>query len=558
MTDRDDARVVELKPEIVFLYEILQDMTRRNIEVPRFQRAFVWRPDQMTDLLDSINKQYPIGSLLIWETEDEIATLDELGPFVRSDPQKKSVGYVLDGHQRLLTLASALLPGSDSLVRKEGGNNGKWEMFWNVRRRRFQHRSVSDADEVLFPMTSLLDTLRFFGAVEEIRKQIEEDASEYVQEVSALARTFQSYRVPVIRIRHTGLSEAVEIFARLNSKGQSMSADQMVSALTFRQSGEGVAFDLATEIDRIVESLGERRFGDVDRNTILRAILANLDEDIYKTDWTKLARARQEELQGRLQDGVQRTDESLRYALNFLDSLGVSTSRLLPYGLQLVLLSAFFDKVPDPNQFQKDVLRRWFWVSSFSAWFGGANPSRISALIREFRDELAQEKEPVKLNNFDLGNEALPYPLNFDMRSARTRALLLVMLAAEPCEGGESYSEYAVDQLSAKGPSAVGPVYWSLPPEARGNPANRVFRSKSIPRGAMASWIAARADAEDWEGLESSGITREGAAAIRDSDAATFVRNRQSRLMAMETDFQLARRVVPSGQEAAEAPVDTE
>jgi Protein of unknown function DUF262 len=558
MADEADLGVVELKPEVVFLYEILQELTRGQVQIPRFQRAFVWRPDQMTELLDSINKQYPIGSLLVWETDEEIATLDRLGPFLPSTRRRTSVGYLLDGHQRLLTLAGALLPSSDTLTREAGVENGKWEMFWNVRRARFQHRSAADARELLFPMTSLLDTMNFFESVELIRNEMGDDARRHINEISALARTFQSYRVPVIRIKQTGLSEAVEIFARLNSKGQSMTADQMVSALTFRQVDEGITFDLAFEIDKMVESLGERQFGDIDRATILRAILANIDENIYKTDWTKLAKDRREDLQVRLQDAVARTDISLGLALDFLDGLGVTTSRLLPYGLQLVLLSAFFDRQNLPSTEQSAVLARWFWVSSFSAWFGGANPSRIGALIREFREDLVGDMTASELTNFDLEAEALPFPLNFDMRSARTRTLLLVMLSSEPSEAGVPFTRYATEQLAAKGPSAVGHVYWSPPRDARGNPANRLFRAPSAPSGALANWIVDRVNDGDQDALESSAVDATAAKAVVDDEAMTFVRQRQARLIELETEFQSARGVTPSRLVAADAPVDTD
>src|SRR5690606_18457423 len=121
---------------------------------------------------------------------------------------------------------------------------------------------------------------------------------------------------------------------------------------------------------------------------------------------------RRETLQVRLGEAVERTSASLERALEFLRRLGVTTSRLLPYGLQLILLSAFFDRCPEPTAAQSSVLARWFWVSSFSAWFGGANPSRITALIREFREQLAENDDAVDLLTFDLQAEALAYPLN--------------------------------------------------------------------------------------------------------------------------------------------------
>ena len=55
----------------------------------------------------------------------------------------------------------------------------------------------------------------------------------------------------MIRIRRTSLSEAVEIFARLNSKGQAMTADQMVSALMYRRARSGIALTSLRKLTRL-------------------------------------------------------------------------------------------------------------------------------------------------------------------------------------------------------------------------------------------------------------------------------------------------------------------
>ena len=239
----------------------------------------------MTDLLDSIYNQYPIGSLLIWETDQSVATLDSLGPLVFPNIGEGSVGYLLDGHQRLATLAAALIP-RDRQASKDTDSQPealRWNMAWNMEVRRFQYGMAALQPNVLFPLSSLLDTLRFLDAVGNFRTSLEgqsEVIDRYTDEVSRLARSFQSYRVPVIRIRQTGLSEAVEIFARLNSRGQAMTADQMVSALMYRQGRKAESFDLASEIDTIEERLAEDSFSDIDRTTILRGVLANIDEDM--------------------------------------------------------------------------------------------------------------------------------------------------------------------------------------------------------------------------------------------------------------------------------------
>jgi uncharacterized protein with ParB-like and HNH nuclease domain len=53
----------EVKPEVVFIYQLIRDVVAGKVRIPRFQRPFIWRREQMLDLLDSIRLQYPIGSL---------------------------------------------------------------------------------------------------------------------------------------------------------------------------------------------------------------------------------------------------------------------------------------------------------------------------------------------------------------------------------------------------------------------------------------------------------------------------------------------------------------
>ena len=552
--------VVEVRPEVVFLYELLQELTEGRLRIPRFQRPFVWRRDQMTDLLDSVYNQYPIGSLLVWETDEPIATLDRLGPFAFPDPPEGAVGYLLDGHQRLSTLAGALVPRDARFLSEDSQDPLRWELAWNMEQGRFQHGRAADDPSTLFPLTALLDTLNFFEAADAARGALSDrprQAEGYIARVSQLARSFQHYRVPVIRIRQTGLSQAVEIFARLNSKGQAMSADQMVSALTYRQSGQDSGFDLASEIDSLSSQLGEQDFGDVDRTTILRAILANIGEDIYKTDWTRLANTRRAEILTQLEDGVSRTADSLDKAVGLLKMLGVKTSRLLPYTMQVTVLSAYLDHFPNPSPEQLQFLARWFWVSSFSGWFGVANPSRVNSLISEFRRSSATQLSE-QLDNFDMAAMSLPFPSTFDMRSARTRTLLLVMLSLDP----RTPDGRAIDDpwriIAEKGPDGVGYVFSDLPRDLVGNPANRMIRPPGGERGSLRGWIERELLDADANVVESHGLNSLALDAIRRGDARAFVAARQELLIGLEHQFQKAMGVRSSDATVGASPVDTD
>ena len=79
---------------------LLDKVESNEIVLPEFQREFVWRKDQSKELLNSLYKKYPIGSLLIWNTEKP--------PEIKNDAvNRETYGLfkvLLDGQQRLTVL----------------------------------------------------------------------------------------------------------------------------------------------------------------------------------------------------------------------------------------------------------------------------------------------------------------------------------------------------------------------------------------------------------------------------------------------------------------------
>ena len=233
-----------------------------------------------------------------------------------------------------------------------------------------------------------------------------------------LANAFRDYQIPLIHIREANLDTAVTVFARLNRKGRKMTADEMVSALTYREG----QFHLAKKLDEFKDELAKQGFGNLDRVLLLRAVLAALDRDIYAKDWADLMV--KPEVRSCLPKSFDVAAEGIRSALAFLKNLGVTSDRLLPYGLQLVLLGEFFRLCPNPTARSVELLNRWFWVTSFTGWFGGVNTAQVTHALREIRD-LARGKG-TGFNVVDLDAPARPFPDRFDGRSARVRAFLLL------------------------------------------------------------------------------------------------------------------------------------
>lgn len=79
--------------DTITIREILDQILRGQIRIPAFQRGFVWEPDRVAYLMDSIYKRYPFGSLLFWRTREQLKVEKDLGPFKLPDPK---VDYPVD------------------------------------------------------------------------------------------------------------------------------------------------------------------------------------------------------------------------------------------------------------------------------------------------------------------------------------------------------------------------------------------------------------------------------------------------------------------------------
>ena len=82
---------------------------RGGFWLPNIQRPFVWKKEQIERLFDSIMRDYPIGTLLVWKTKQPLRMRSfireykhglKLTDFYISENNKKKI-LVLDGQQRL-------------------------------------------------------------------------------------------------------------------------------------------------------------------------------------------------------------------------------------------------------------------------------------------------------------------------------------------------------------------------------------------------------------------------------------------------------------------------
>lgn len=114
------------------LSTILDQIDMGSIALPEFQRGYVWNRDQVRNLMTSLYRRHPVGSLLVWETQT-----DQVADHARGDGNLATgtVKLLLDGQQRLTgysqPVALLLDEGNDT---EELANRAGFLFFTDIER----------------------------------------------------------------------------------------------------------------------------------------------------------------------------------------------------------------------------------------------------------------------------------------------------------------------------------------------------------------------------------------------------------------------------------------
>ncbi|MFF0775308.1 DUF262 domain-containing protein [Nonomuraea wenchangensis] len=321
-----------------------------RVRVPHFQRDFRWGTQDVIRLFDSIIKGYPIGSLLLWVRHSS-ADVITLGSLAISAPEGENILWVVDGQQRITSLANAL--------HKVGNEHAPFSIYYDLATREFINRpKTPEAQQIPLPILFDLDELlNWFSGPGQ-------PASEFFPEARRVAKILRQYKVPAYLVRQNDEKILTDIFDRMNNYGKRLSRAEIFSAL-FAGPEEGAADRLS--IPRIAERVAARTgFGTIDDNTVLHTILARRGPDPMRdirSEFDDSSRRSAPEFPGESQDTAYAEGEAaLVRAVTFLQEVvGVPHLSLLTYKALLVVMTRFFAHFPEPNLRNLQLLRRFYW-----------------------------------------------------------------------------------------------------------------------------------------------------------------------------------------------------
>jgi len=356
------------KPEILRIEELVIRVKTGDIKLPKFQRPFVWSKKDILNLLDSINKSYPVGSILLWFTKEKLASERRIGDFQIDDRREEyPTNYLLDGQQRLSTLCGALFWNGDN-------NKSIWNISYDLEKQKFVHPEGTEKAEY-FPLNKLLNTIDFIN--ECTRLQSHKNGIKYIEDATRLLQTIKDYKIAAVTIGDMTVNEVSPIFERINSTGRRLTIVDLMRAATW--SGE---FDLSDTIQSIREALKDKNFEGVSEADILKNISSSMGYGINKDDIDKLRHCTSIQLK----DAASKCIEAYKHAVDFLTrELPITSYAYLPYGLQLTMLVEFFNICPRPTYTQRETLKKWFWKTAFSRYFASFNTAQLTKDLDEIR-----------------------------------------------------------------------------------------------------------------------------------------------------------------------------
>lgn len=405
------------------LGKIFEDLRNGRWQIPPFQRDFVWNRQDIKDLFDSVSRNYPIGSILVWNprSRQPFHPLKSVGGYELPYPEEKDFVYVLDGRQRLSSLFGVLNnPDTSGLLLDKEEHDSFFNLKFDLKENCFTY--YSKKVPWIMPAYMLMSTTDFRRYT---RKSLEtdytgDDVEKLFDNGDMMARRLLDYKINVITVEGASLQEAVDIFSRLNSKGTEISIDWMANALSY-----SADFQLSSLIDDLIDELEPLGFGDISRNTIFRCIQSAFDDKAYFDNDDIVALTSRADFK----ETVKIASKSILSAVRFLrEKVYMIDSRLLPYTVQLPFVMRFFMLKVTPTDKELRWLKYWFWYTTYTGYFTYYSLSGQRQAWHHFLRWLKGEEEsPVWQDSMDLAK--IPsWPEKFTMQSARVKALVMFEL----------------------------------------------------------------------------------------------------------------------------------
>lgn len=409
---------------------ILKEIDNGKIQLPEFQRDWIWDDAHVSSLLASVTLSYPIGAVMLLQAgNEEIIFKTRLIQGVDQSKNRQPELLILDGQQRLTALFQALfspypvetkdIRGKDikrhyHVVIDEviSDTEDREEVIISLpedrKRRNFRGEIIEDYSTLdlqcqagILPLDIVFNQVKLTGWMIRYLQIIPEEMQSRLNKWNILAERIlnpiNQYQVPIIQLKKGIPREAIcQIFEKVNTGGVPLTVFELLTA-TFAAEGYNLRKDWTMRKKELAKyplfrSLQSDDFLQVISllSTRVKKIEA-LNSGVRSDQVPGISCKRREILRMRLQDYKTWADISQKAFLEsakFLHHQNFFSSRDLPYRTQVIPLAAIIAVLGKDAELDgvKKRLSRWFWCGVFGELYGSAIEGRFAKDLPEVID----------------------------------------------------------------------------------------------------------------------------------------------------------------------------
>ncbi len=407
---------------------ILEKIDENQIFVPAFQREYVWKRDDAKQLIDSLIRDYPTGTMLTWETSNP----PELkGPYKYTE-QQGSVKLLLDGQQRITTLYMLIRGEIPAYYKEEEILHPVMGLFVNL-----------DTLELSYYMKTRMEGNPYWQDITEIFKRnirprdiaraLEDQGSELSRDIedriddntraieNIVSRDFPEQIIPA----KASIKEAIDIFYKVNASGVALTEAELALAQI-----SGYWPEARDSIKAKLKAMAEQGFV-FKLDFIVYALLGSmyhLGSDMRKLHDEKNLETQYNEDGSVLREGIKEVWNKLdKYVLDYVMNLMRSKAYIdhtteINSVYALIPIIVFFYSRHGETIPEKQLWRiiKWFYYSQIRTRYVSQLPQKLDFDLRIIRDGelpfeqllgVIAEERPLEVQPDEFVGRTISHPL---------------------------------------------------------------------------------------------------------------------------------------------------
>lgn len=353
--------------------DVLSQIDLGNYALPEFQRGYVWTRSDVRKLMYSLYRDYPVGSLLIWDT----ATDPDI---IRGDgtPSSGTASLILDGQQRMTSLFGVIRGKAPQFF--DGDASAFTNLYFNIDEETFEFYSQQKmkGDRAWVSVSEVIpDSGAFFTKVIAQRP----DDMQYYAEAMTKLNKLSSIKdrdmpVQVVAGEDKTIDVVVEIFNNVNSGGTKLSKGDLALAKICAQWP-----DMRAEMKAILARLGKKGFW-FKQDWLLRCLTVHLTRKAYFSELDGVSIAD-------VKNGLKEVENYIGTCLDHISSrLGLDHDRVLGSHYAIVLMVGYLSMKGGKLSSAAEWDKLLFWYVHAFLWgrYAGSTESVLSQDLRVLED----------------------------------------------------------------------------------------------------------------------------------------------------------------------------